>query len=145
MLDLRGKFRRRIHVSARHIVGKPMLCFGEYEVCMPDEIAARDLLQFAVRILGRAVMPPETVREIIGPGKKQIKAFNLCDGNHTLTQIAQKTRINSGNLSRTLDRWETLGVIFRIGESRSTRPLHVYPIPENDVRRRDGGNRADRE
>lgn len=112
---------------------------------MPDEITARDLLQFAVRILGRSVMPPETVREIIGAGKKQIRAFNLCDGNHTLTQIAQKTRINSGNLSRTLDRWETLGVIFRIGESRSTRPLHVYPIPENDVRRRDGRNRADRE
>lgn len=99
-----------------------------------DEQTIGDLLQFAIHILARAAMPPEKVQEIVGTGPRQIKAFNLCDGRHTLVDIGREAKINSGNLSRTIERWETEGVIFRLGEGRGARPLHVYVIPRNKRR-----------
>jgi hypothetical protein len=54
-----------------------------------------DFLSCAVQILGRAVTPPEKIRKIIGDKKKkQINAFNLCDGTRTMSEISKKSRIN---------------------------------------------------
>ena len=99
-----------------------------------DEQTVGDLLQFAIHILARAAMPPEKVQEVVGSAPRQIKAFNLCDGRHTLVDIGREAKINSGNLSRTIERWEKEGVVFRLGEGRGSRPLHVYAIPKNQKR-----------
>ena len=45
-------------------------------------------------------LPEDRVRETIGNGPKNFKAFNLCDGFHTQTEIASKVHIDQGNLSR---------------------------------------------
>ena len=97
-----------------------------------------DLLRCLVHIVGRASMPTETVLELVGKGKKQIEAFNLCDGSLSLTEISKKTKIDKGNLSRTFDRWIKCGIAFWIGEGKEAKVMHIYPIP------RGRGNRGRR-
>jgi hypothetical protein len=45
-----------------------------------------------MHVVGRAAVPMEEVREIVGTGKRQISAFNLCDGTRTISEIAHKTK-----------------------------------------------------
>jgi hypothetical protein len=90
---------------------------------------ADDLLRCLVHIVGRASMPTETVFELVGRGKKQIEAFNLCDGTLSQLEISKRTRINQGNLSRTFDRWVKNGIAFWIGEGKEAKLMHIYPIP----------------
>lgn len=88
-----------------------------------------DLLRCLVHIVGRASMPNEMVREIVGKGKKQIQAFNLCDGTLNQAEISKKCKIDQGNLSRTFDRWVKNGIAFWIGEGSDSKLMHIYPIP----------------
>ena len=98
------------------------------EGSMPKPSRMEDLLQCLVHVIGRAAIPEERVREIVGTGGKQIRAFNLCDGTLTQTKIAKKCRIDSGNFSRTLARWIESGIVFPLGEGREMGLLHVYPL-----------------
>jgi hypothetical protein len=87
-----------------------------------------DLLRCLVQVIGRATIPPMEVLSVVGKRKKQIKAFNLCDGSRTLRDIARKSQINQGNLSRTTTRWLEQGILFRIGEGKAARFMHIYPV-----------------
>jgi len=92
-----------------------------------------DLLECGLQILGRAVIPPSKVRKIIREkNKKQIQAFNLCDGTLTVTEIAKKCRLNQGNLSRTMAMWCENGIAFKIGNGKNARFRHLYPLPKKD-------------
>jgi len=94
---------------------------------------AKDFYDCALQLIGRGTIPPERVREIIGSRKKQIRAFNLCDGKRTLREIATKANIDIGNLSRTTTRWREQGILFEIGEGRDSRLLHIYPLPQTEA------------
>jgi len=89
------------------------------------------LLQCLIQVIARAAIPEERVRSIVATGRKQITAFNLCDGTRTLTEVARKARLDQGNFSRAATRWVQSGVAFRIGEGRDTRLLHIFPIAPN--------------
>lgn len=94
------------------------------------------LLRCLLQIIGRNAMPTETVYKILGQGKKQLKAFNLCDGSLTQKEIARKSGVDQGNLSRTVNRWVRNGIAFWIGEGREATLLHIYPLPEGAKRER---------
>ena len=87
------------------------------------------LLRCMMQIIGRSAMSPEKVYEIVGDGKKQITAFNLCDGTRNQSEVATKAGIDSGNFSRTFTRWVQNGIAFRIGEGKEARLMHIYSIP----------------
>jgi hypothetical protein len=93
-----------------------------------------ELLRCLLHVIGRSVITPEEVRASIGKGKNRVKAFNLFDGNHTLQEVASKTRIDRGNLSRTAGNWVNSGIAFWVGEGANSRLLHLYPIPEKAPR-----------
>ncbi|TMA98682.1 MAG: MarR family transcriptional regulator [Deltaproteobacteria bacterium] len=101
---------------------------------MQTDEHTNQLLQCLLHVVGRAAVPQDAVLAIVGPGKKQIKAFNLCDGNTSQNDIAKKVRLDQGNFSRTVKRWIRNGVMFSIGENKETRPLHIYAIPEASAR-----------
>ncbi len=94
-----------------------------------------DLLRCIVHIVGRTAVPVETTRAVVGGGKNRAKAFNLCDGRTTLNEIARKTKIDSGNLSRAVSNWVEHGVAFRIGDGKDALPLHIYSLPKEDKRK----------
>lgn len=92
-----------------------------------------DLLACALQIIGRIAIPAATVREVIGQAKKkQLKAYNLCDGTRTVGQIAKKVKIDSGNFSRTAQRWIEHGIVFSFADGIEKRLLHIYPLPEDE-------------
>jgi Fic family protein len=100
------------------------------EVSMEDGKRSEWLLECLIHVIGRAAIKIDDVCQIVGQ-KKQIRAFNLCDGTLTLSEIAKKSGINKANLSRTFDRWVKNGIAFRFKEGKETRLLHVFPIPLN--------------
>ena len=87
------------------------------------------LLQCLIHVVGRAAMTEESVREIVATGDKQVEAFNLFDGTHTQTEVAQRVGVDQGNLSRAAARWVENGAAFWIGEGDDARLLHIFPIP----------------
>ena len=88
-----------------------------------------DLLRCALQVIGQVAIPVDRLREVVGNGKKQIRAFNLCDGTLNQSEIAKKSKLNQGNLSRTFTRWRENGVLFVLGEGRTATFLHIYPLP----------------
>ena len=94
---------------------------------------ALDLMRFALKVIGRLAFPPEKVAEIVGTGR-QLSAFNLSDGTRTQKEICDKTGLDNGNLSRTVDRWVQAGVAFRMGTGKESCPLHLYPLPKSQKR-----------
>ncbi len=91
-----------------------------------------EFLPCLLEILGRSAIPPSQVRRIIGDGSKQLKAFNLCDGSNSLTDIAKKAQLDAGNLSRTLARWREHGIVFLIESAKGARYLRIYPLAKGD-------------
>jgi hypothetical protein len=102
-----------------------------------DEI--KQLLRILIRIVARSAIPPEQILRIVAgkaPSRKQIKAYNLCDGTRTQSQIVAELRLDQGNFSRTFARWEAAGVAFGTGEGRERRLLHLYPLPEAPLKQK---------
>lgn len=92
-----------------------------------------DLLACLLQVVARTAIPPREVRRIVGTRSKQLKAFNLCDGSNTLAEIAKKTRIDRGNLSRAAARWREHGIVFLVGTGNDARYLHIYPLSRKDA------------
>jgi hypothetical protein len=101
------------------------------EAFLKGMISQEQLIGCLVQIVGRATIPPEKVRELVGTGKATLNAFNMCNGLLTQKEIAKKLRIDQGQLSRTFDRWVVNGIAFRVGDATEARLLHIYPIPKN--------------
>ena len=98
-----------------------------------------DLLRCAIQVIGRVAVPPDQVREIVGVGKKykkQLHAFNLCDGSRTQKEIAEESGISQGNLSRTLKRWHRHGIVFVFGQGKESIFLHIYPLPPSEKKKK---------
>jgi hypothetical protein len=68
--------------------------------------------------------------------KKQLRAFNMCDGAKGQAEIAKALKIDRGNFSRTVSRWIDEGIVFRLGEGRDAKLLHVYALPEGVTKTR---------
>lgn len=86
------------------------------------------LLRAILSTTAREAFPPDRVAEIVGPGSKQIEAYNFCDGTQGQSAIAKKLKLDNGNFSRTVGRWIEAGIVFRLGEGREAKLLHVYPM-----------------
>ena len=92
------------------------------------------LLKAILSMTARQALPVNVVSEIVlkgGGGTKQLHAFNMCDGNMSQGEVAKAAKIDSGNFSKTVNRWIDSGILFRLGEGRESRLLHVYPLPTN--------------
>lgn len=94
---------------------------------MSGEIVS--LLRALVGLTGRAAFSEEDLLEIIGQkSNKLLVAYNLCDGTRTQQEISGKTKLDSGNFSRTVGRWIEAGIVFRIEAEDKITLLHVYPL-----------------
>jgi len=90
------------------------------------------LLRAMLCTIGRSAFTVRQVYDLVNPkgrGAKQIKAYNLADGSKTQAQILSATKLDQGNFSRTVTRWIESGIMFRLGEGRESRLLHIFPIP----------------
>lgn len=98
-------------------------------------------LKAILATVARQTFPPERLAELITAntgGEKQRAAFNLCDGNHTQSEIADAVRLDKGSLSRSISRWIDLGIVIRVGDGTEAKPTHVYPLPKEYLGARKG-------
>lgn len=95
---------------------------------MSDEIT---LLRAIFSLTARQAFSVDSLREIVGPGAKQIRAFNMCDGSRSQGDIVKAIKLDQGNFSKTVARWIDAGVVIRLGEGRDTKLLHIYPLPKS--------------
>jgi len=97
------------------------------------------LLRAVLSVAGRQAFPQDRLIEIVlfkGAGEKQLRAFNMCDGAKGQAEIAKALKIDRGNFSRTVSRWIDEGIVFRLGEGRDAKLLHVYALPEGVTKTR---------
>lgn len=87
------------------------------------------LLRAILATVARQTFPEAALREIVAPrgaNVAQVRAYNMCDGTKSQSEIAKAQGLDGGNFSRTLARWEEAGILFRVGPD--DRPLHLYPL-----------------
>ena len=99
---------------------------------MTTKASLEQLILCLIQVIGRTAMPSDNVREIVGRGSGNVKAFNMCDGSRTQSEIARKLRMDGGNFSRTVRRWIEAGVVFDIGSENESRILHIYPLQSRE-------------
>lgn len=85
-------------------------------------------LRAILSLLARQTFPPDKLATLVGR-ERQIAAYNLCDGTRTQSEIAKELSIDSANFSKTVGRWAEIGILVKIVESKTTFPLHLYPLP----------------
>jgi hypothetical protein len=96
----------------------------------------RDVLRPLVSLLGRSAFSQDDLFRLVAPkrGKTNlVKAFNLCDGTRTQADVRKLVKFDRGNFSRIVDRWIEAGILFRLGEGREARLLHVYALMRSEV------------
>jgi hypothetical protein len=96
-----------------------------------DVVALRQIAELAISLLGRIAFPPEILISIIGGGSSAGKlraAYNMCDGTHTQKDIVKELGFDPGNFSRTVKRWETLGILAKINAGNEIKLLGLYRI-----------------
>lgn len=95
-------------------------------------------LRAILATIARQTFPPSTLHDLItrgGGGEKQLRAYNLCDGTRSQSEIAKELGLDAGNFSRSLARWVDAGIVIRVGEAREIRPIHVYQLPASLMRK----------
>jgi hypothetical protein len=100
-----------------------------------DSDVTNELLRAIISLLGRQIFPPDELRKIVSKGDRSGKmtdAYNLCDGLNDQGGICKKLGLDRGNFNRTIARWETAGILFRIGRKKGHRLLHLYPLVEKE-------------
>jgi hypothetical protein len=89
------------------------------------------LLRAILATTARQTFPADRLTEIVlskGAGRKQLRAFNMCDGTLGQAEIAKSLALDQGNLSRTVARWIEAGIVFRLGDGRDDLPPLYVPV-----------------
>jgi predicted transcriptional regulator len=92
------------------------------------------LLRAILMTVGRTAFRPKDVYRIVTPyarSEKNLKAYNLCDGRTPQHEIAQRAKLDKGQLSRAITKWIEAGVVVRVGDEEL--PLHVYPLSKDSL------------
>jgi len=88
--------------------------------------------ELIISLLGRIAFENDTLKNMITKGSKKpaqiLEAYNLCDGQTTITQIASKVSIAQPSLTVAIDKWERLGIIFKKKSGAEVLPLRLFEV-----------------
>jgi hypothetical protein len=107
----------------------------EAEPEVPNVGPLQPLLEAMITLLGRFVYPPEKIMEIVTFKKRNpeqyVAIYNLCDGEHTGSEIAKTFNQDQGGLSRILSDWKDLGIVYEITKKggRFYKKLYKLGVP----------------
>lgn len=106
---------------------------------MDEEIAQKELQKKIIRqneviisLLGRMAFTEEKVREIVTKRKRNpegyIEGYNACNGEHTVSQIADIVGVGQPTMTETLQKWEEIGIIYEVEKSGGKFYKRIFPI-----------------
>lgn len=71
-----------------------------------------------ISLLGRIAFRPEEIRNIVTFKKRTpenyLKGYNSCDGNNSVSVIADIIGVHVSTLSPILSEWEQVGIIYEV-------------------------------
>jgi DNA-binding MarR family transcriptional regulator len=95
------------------------------------------MLEAVIGLLGRLVFPHDQLRTDIMRGKRNpeayVRGYNSCDGEHTLTQIANEVKVTPGTLSPILSDWKDRGMIYEVTRGGGKFYKRLYKLEEKRV------------
>jgi hypothetical protein len=88
--------------------------------------------QLTISLLGRIAFKNDDLKMLVQKGSKKpaqvLAAYNLCDGNTSVTTIARRARIAHPSLSVAITKWERLGIVLKKKRGGETLPLGLFRI-----------------
>lgn len=88
--------------------------------------------EFIISLLGRMAFRQDELKKLVIKGSKKpaaiIKAYNMCNGTRTITEIANHVGITPSAMTQAVDRWEKNGIIFKAKKGNEVLPLKVRTI-----------------
>jgi DNA-binding MarR family transcriptional regulator len=88
--------------------------------------------ELIISLLGRIAFKNDELRELIQKGSKEpeeiLVAYNLCDGQTPITDIAKKAGIAKPSLTVAIEKWEGLGVVFKKMRGAEVLPLKLFEV-----------------
>lgn len=89
-----------------------------------------DLLRAILNMLGRSAFSMDEISTIVGKSLKNRKAYNLCDGTSTQSEIVKKVKTDAANFSKAVARWVAAGIMFKVGDGKDVKLLHIFPLAD---------------
>ena len=88
--------------------------------------------EIMISLLGRIAFTPNKIRDIVISKKQNpdryIQGYNACDGNHTVTELANIVGVKQPTLSPILQEWEEIGIIYEIEKPKGKFYKRLFPI-----------------
>lgn len=88
--------------------------------------------EIIISLLGRMAFKKEEIREIVTRKKQNpdryIEGYNSCDGNRTVTELANIVGVKQPTLSPILQEWKELGIILEVERPRGKFYKKLFPI-----------------
>lgn len=85
-----------------------------------------------ISLLGRIAFTEEKVREIVTKRKRNpegyIEGYNACNGEHTVSQVADIVGVGQSTMTETLQKWEEIGFIYEVEKSGGKFYKKTFPI-----------------
>jgi len=98
----------------------------------PVADSMQSLFETMTSLLGRLALPPDELKKIVMKAKRKpedyIKAYNLCDGEHSVRQIVTAIDVSIGTLSPILAGWKDLGIIYEVTKKGGKFYKRLYPL-----------------
>jgi len=92
-------------------------------------------LRAMMSLLARSAFPPDKLADIVSPvaNAKTYEIYNLFDGTRSQSDVTKTSATDHGLLSRTVKRWIDDGVMIKISDAGTIRPVHIYPVPDRYI------------
>jgi len=85
-----------------------------------------------ISLLGRIAFTEEKVKSIVMSRKQNpdryIEGYNSCDGDHTVTQIANIVGVSQPTMTNVLSQWEEIGIVYEIDKVGGKFYKKLFPI-----------------
>jgi|SRR5208282_2483706 len=88
--------------------------------------------ELIISLLGRIAFKNDELKALVVKGSKKPKqilsAYNLCDGQRTITAIANTVDIAQPSLTEAVKKWEELGIIMKKTKGNEVLPLRLFEV-----------------
>ena len=88
--------------------------------------------ELIISLLGRIAFKNDELKSMVTKGSKKpehmMRAYNLCDGATSVTEIARKVGVAQPSLTIAVDKWERLGIVFKKKKGLEVLPLRLFEI-----------------
>jgi DNA-binding MarR family transcriptional regulator len=97
---------------------------------LPKKIEKQN--EVIISLLGRIAFTPEKIHDIVVRKKQNpqgyVDAYNACDGNHNVNELAVIAGVDQSTLSPILREWEELGLIYEVDRPKGKFYKRLFPI-----------------